>query len=198
MSNTDQPARPSSCAAGSAPWRANDLRLAFAGGVGAAATAGLLEVSSASWKLVVAALLLGICLGVVVADVIRRRRLSLVARACRAVENGDLRQTVPEQGDRHLVEIARTINGMAADFQEVLLLFEHLTQSVSSTAEDLEKQLMNRVDASVEDRKQAADVVSGLNQLQVAVREYKYFRISLQDGRIVDTGIEKPSGKSAG
>ncbi len=191
-------ARSHALAAEHASTLTEDLRLALAGGVAAAAAAALLAASSVSWEAAIAAFVLGACVAGAAIGLMRWRHLSAAARACRAIRGGDLGQTVPEQGDRYLVESAQTINGMTVDFQEVLLMFEDLTRSASRAAGELEKRLMDDIGAPLEDQKRAADVVSGLNQMQTAVREYKLYRISLEDGRIVDTGIAKPSGEHAG
>ncbi len=98
------------------------------------------------------------------------RPLVRTARACLKIQSGDLSRTVPESGPASLRRIARTINEMSADFQEVLLLFAHMVR----TAEK-------------------ADPSGHTEEMSALIRDFKYFRVAIENGTIRDRGVPSPA-----
>ncbi len=104
------------------------------------------------------------------------------------IESGDLGRTLPEQGSRDLIEIARTMNNMSADFQEVLLMFEYLARSTARSAGDLDV-VLGECAATEADRKHGSELMAGLDRMQEVIRDFKYYRVRVEEEQIVDTGI---------
>lgn len=112
--------------------------------------------------------------------------LSRAARACRTRTATDLSRTLPEEGPESLRTLARTLNDLEADFQEVLLLFAHMVRSARASA-DLLRSL--RVDeASSPDGSSVHAVLEDIDEMQATIRDFRYFRVSLDDGVIRDAG----------
>lgn len=116
--------------------------------------------------------------------------LSRVARACRARAATDLSRTLPEVGPPSLRAIARTLNDVEADFQEVLLLFAHMVRSARASA-DLLRPLVSDEAGSPEAERIRA-VLADIDEMQATIRDFRYFRVSLDDGLIRDAGVSGP------
>jgi HAMP domain-containing protein len=116
-----------------------------------------------------------------------------LATACRQVECGDLSRTVPEDGPAPLAEVARAVNTLTADFQEVLLLFAHLVRSARLTVRSLQRHLRSEP-AHELDRLRAAQIMSDIEQMEEMISDFKYFRVRIEDDAIVDTGVSGRAG----
>jgi hypothetical protein len=114
--------------------------------------------------------------------------LRRVAVACRRIESGDLSRTVPIAGPRQLRCIARLINDMAADFQEVLLLFAHLLRSAQRSASLLALRESGRVSRQF-DAGRVDELIADIRQMHEMIHDFKYFRVRVDTDAIVDTGI---------
>jgi len=107
-------------------------------------------------------------------------------RATRKFDGGDLSPSAPEAGPPALRRIARTCNDLSADFQEVLLLFAHLSRSAATAAEFIrarksstDPHALSGIDAVLDD----------IGQMQEMVMDFKYFRVRVGDDGITDTGV---------
>jgi methyl-accepting chemotaxis protein len=110
-----------------------------------------------------------------------------VARACRSRAATDLSRTLPEEGPSSLRSIARTFNDVEADFQEVLLLFAHMVRSARASA-DLLRPLASDVTGSSE-AERVREVLADIDEMQATIKDFRYFRVSLDDGVIRDAGV---------
>ncbi len=116
--------------------------------------------------------------------------LSRAARACRSRAATDLSQTLPEEGPESLRTLARTLNDLEADFQEVLLLFAHMVRSARASADLLRPLAEDRSDSPDGPRVRA--VLADIDEMQATIRDFRYFRVSLDDGVIRDAGATGP------
>jgi hypothetical protein len=116
--------------------------------------------------------------------------LSRVAGACRARAATDLSRTLPEVGPSSLRAIARTLNDVEADFQEVLLLFAHMVRSARASA-DLLRPLASDATGSPEAGR-IREVLEDIDEMQATISDFRYFRVSLDDGLIRDAGVSGP------
>ncbi len=140
------------------------------------------------WVAFTVAFALGVGLATLCFWLLLYRPLSRAAAACRRIDSGNLNLTVPEKGPRPLRELAQVTNNTAADFQEVLLLFAHLVRSALHSARMLQIYVVGR--SGIEsDRRRAAEIIEDVHQMQEMIREFEYFRVRIDDGTIVDTGI---------
>lgn len=117
--------------------------------------------------------------------------LSEMAAASRSFSSGDLSLSVPERGPLSLRRVASVINNMAADFQEVLLLFSHLIQSALRSAKLLQSHVVE-ASGSEDDRRIAAEIIRDVYDMQEMVKDFTYFRVKFEGDGIVDTSIERP------
>jgi HAMP domain-containing protein len=115
------------------------------------------------------------------------RPLLRVRAGCRRISSGDLSHTLPEDGPTAVAEMARFNNSLAADFQEILLLFAHLARSAMSSARLLQEHVVDRL--GTDDRGRASEIIEDIHQMQEVIEEFKYFRVCFEDGRIIDTGL---------
>lgn len=118
------------------------------------------------------------------------RPLFRVARACRARAATDLSRTLPEEGPPSLRAIARTFNDVEADFQEVLLLFAHMVRSARASADLLRPFASGATGSSEAER--VREVLADIDEMQATIRDFRYFRVSLEDGVIRDAGVSGP------
>ena len=116
--------------------------------------------------------------------------LSRVARVCRARAATDLSRTLPEEGPPSLRAIARTFNDVEADFQEVLLLFAHMVRSARASADLLRPFASDAMGSSESER--VREVLADIDEMQATIRDFRYFRVSLDDGVIRDAGVSGP------
>jgi len=93
-------------------------------------------------------------------------------------------------GPPSLRAIARTLNDVEADFQEVLLLFAHMVRSARASA-DLLRPLVSDEAGSPEAERIRA-VLADIDEMQATIRDFRYFRVSLDDGLIRDAGVSGP------
>ena len=139
----------------------------------------------------------GLALAGGLAGVLLLLPLRRVARACRRLQCGDLSHTVPEVGTGDLRSVARTVNDLDADFQEVLLLFAHHSRSARETTRVLRQFLANPEGAQGDHARRLAEVVDDLDRMQATIRDFRYFRVVVDDESIRDTGIAVPSPAGA-
>ncbi len=118
------------------------------------------------------------------------RPLVRISRASRLIASGDLSQTVPEEGPGNLKRVAGIINDMAADFQEVLVLFSDLVRSARKSARLLQLHVVQQNDVG-KDSRHATEIREDFHQMQEMIRDFKYYRVRLEDEAIVDTGIKR-------
>jgi hypothetical protein len=140
------------------------------------------------WLVVVVAFSLGAGFTGVVFYLVCYRPLRLAAGACHQVLSGDLSHTVPEVGPAPLREMARVTNNMAADFQEILLLFAHLSRSALRSGQLLQVHVAKE-GASEADRRHAAEIVEDACEMQEMIQDFKYFRVRFDHGCIIDSGL---------
>lgn len=116
--------------------------------------------------------------------------LARVARACRARAATDLSRTLPEEGPPSLRSIARTFNDVEADFQEVLLLFAHMVRSARASADLLRPFASGATGSSEAER--VREVLADIDEMQATIQDFRYFRVSFDDGVIRDAGVSGP------
>jgi hypothetical protein len=116
--------------------------------------------------------------------------LSRAARACRKRTATDLSRTLPEEGPESLRTLARTLNDLEADFQEVLLLFAHMVRSARASADLLRSLATDEADSP--DGPCVRAVLADIDEMQATIRDFRYFRVSLDDGVIRDAGATGP------
>jgi len=151
---------------------------------------------TAGWPNRVAAFAAGVAATAAVFYVRLLAPLAEMTTACLSVKSEDLSLTVPERGTRNLRTLARVINGMAADFQEVLLLFAHMARSARQWVPLLERSVAgsNATDA---ERRMVAATVGQIDQIQEIISAFKFFRVTLEGDAIIDRGVN-PSRVPAG
>lgn len=116
--------------------------------------------------------------------------LSRAARVCRFRAATDLSRTLPEEGPPSLRILARTMNDLEADFQEVLLLFAHMARSARTSADLLRPLADDAADSSEAAR--VREVLADIDEMQAMIKDFRYFRVSLDDGTIRDAGVSGP------
>lgn len=105
--------------------------------------------------------------------------LDRVAVTCRRLGVGNLSATVPEQGPAPLREVGRTVNSMAADFQEVLLLVAHAARSMRQ---------------AINGQGERLELDRSLTEVEAMITDFRYFRVRLDGGCITDTGVCRERG----
>jgi hypothetical protein len=113
--------------------------------------------------------------------------LARAARACHFRAATDLSRTLPEEGPPSLRVLARTMNDLEADFQEVLLLFAHMARSARTSADLLRPLADDATDSSEAER--VREVLVDIDEMQAMIKDFRYFRVSLDDGTIRDAGV---------
>ena len=166
-------------------------------GVVASADSGALDAGSwPCWACALAGFAVGAAVSAGATLVCYQRPLARAGRVCRRVESGDLSETVPESGPSDLRALARVLNTLLADFQEVLLLFAYLLRSARTSMHLLHE----RVNAEAGDnasRSLAATILDDLSRMQEMVEGFKYFRVRIESGTITDTGLRPANGRAA-
>ncbi|MCG3192204.1 MAG: HAMP domain-containing protein [Thermoanaerobaculia bacterium] len=122
--------------------------------------------------------------------------LSRVALACRHIESGDLSLTVPEKGPRPIARVATAFNALAADFQEVLLLFAHLVRSAEASAHLLTRHA-GTIGVPSSDAARMNELVTDIHEMKRVIRDFKYFRVSVEEDAIRDLGLHESRHGSA-
>jgi len=138
-----------------------------------------------AWQLVAAGVLLGLWLAGVAAYVAYHRPLRRVATLCLRLTSGDLSPTVDESGPQSLKAIARVLNSILADFQEVLLLFVVLLDTARTSMRLLQEHADEHCDNTV--RSLTASVLGDLSQLRGIIGGFKYYRVRIEDGTLTHT-----------
>jgi hypothetical protein len=140
----------------------------------------------AAWGFVTGLSLAGILFLVAVLLPIAR-----IASACRHIESGNLSSTVPEEGPRSLARVAAAFNGLSADFQEVLLLFAHLVRSAEASAGLLTRHA-SALGFRGKDEERLKEIVTDIHEMKRVIRDFKYFRVSVDEDAIRDLGLHEP------
>jgi HAMP domain-containing protein len=143
-----------------------------------------------SWGLLVLGFLAGVACCAVIAYLGVLRPLRRTAAACARVAAGDVSQTLPEGGPRPLRATATVFNTVLADFQEVLLLFAYFLRSARSSLQGLESRVA-RAACDQEIRGLVSSVLVDVARMQDMVEGFKYFRVRIESGTIVDDGVVK-------
>jgi len=112
--------------------------------------------------------------------------LARAARACGRRAATDLSRTLPEEGPRPLRLLTRTLNDLEADFQEVLLLFSHMSRSARASA-DLLRPIASEASGSPS-AERIHEVLAEMEAMEATIRDFRYFRVSIDDGVIRDAG----------
>lgn len=113
-----------------------------------------------------------------------------VVAACRAIEEGNLETSAPERGSPELRTLARLVNGLAADLQEILLLFAHMLRSLQHAWSVLGTGGAGLSDDEREVLGAARDETA---RMQEVITDFKYYRVALRGGVFVDTGVPAPA-----
>jgi hypothetical protein len=79
------------------------------------------------------------------------------------------------------------MNDLEADFQEVLLLFAHMARSARTSADLLRPLADDATDSSEAER--VREVLVDIDEMQAMIKDFRYFRVSLDDGTIRDAGV---------
>ncbi len=107
------------------------------------------------------------------------RRVREATEAVRDLEHGKLGRTLPERGPRALRILAGSLNGVSANFQEILLLFahhvRHLRESIEA-AEPAGTQASRR------------DLLDELSEMDQVLHDFDYYRVRIEGDMITDTG----------
>ena len=82
--------------------------------------------------------------------------LDRIIKGTRAISNGDFSTTLPEQSQDELGELARRINELAANYQELILLSRNMT--------DQTKMILNK-DSSGESIDEAVSLLNDLDEM---------------------------------
>ena len=118
------------------------------------------------------------------------RPLGASARVANHVTCGNLSETFPDSGPADLKMMNRLLNTLLADFQEILLLFEHLNSSA-----------LGAMGRCVEDgsagRSDQATVRSALLEMKSVIESFTFFGVEVREGVIRDTSIERSLGGEA-
>ncbi len=107
------------------------------------------------------------------------RRVREAAELARAVEHGKLGQTLSERGPRGFRMLARSLNGVSANFQEILLLFAHHVRHLRESVE---------AGAGRGDLAGGQDLLDELSEMDLVLHDFDYYRVRIGDDSITDTG----------
>lgn len=146
------------------------------------------STTALAWMIGILAFLLGAAVSALVTLLWLHIPLARAAEVCLRLESGDISHTVPEVGPVQLRTLARVLNAVLADFQEVLLFFAHLLRSARTSATILGDRVQSDAcDNAI--RSLVAAVRGDLQQMQEIIEGFRYFRVRLEDGTITDAGV---------
>ncbi len=178
-------------------------RVVLLGAAAAALVVALVFLAGSlpAWGLVAG----GAVLGVIICAVWFQLRFSLplsrLQQVTRSLEGGDLSPTLPETGPPVLHMIARSVNSMLADFQEVLLLFAHLLRSTRRAAKRLQT-IRNGSSEDGGDREPADravdEIIESIAQMEEMIHDFRFFRVRIEDSMIIDLGIPARADRGDG
>ncbi len=137
-------------------------------------------------------ILLGASVGALLGYVLGRadclRRVREAAELARAIEHGKLDRTLSEQGPRDFRKLAGSLNGVAANFQEILLLFAHHV-----------RHLKDSVEARGAEAGRGQELLDELAEMDQVLHDFDYYRVRIEDGSITDTGplMRRPAETAA-
>ncbi len=123
--------------------------------------------------------------------------LARMAAICERMETGDLSISVPERAPRLLRPIAAALNGLSADFQEVLLLFAHLVRSAEASVQMLSHHASS-MNLKGEDARRLGEIETDIHEMKLMIRDFKYFRVSVDEDAIRDTGLPAHTRAASG
>ncbi len=112
-----------------------------------------------------------------------RKRIGEASDLARALEHGKLGQTLPERGPLAFRILARSLNGVSANFQEILLLFAHHVRHLKAS---VEAEAGRGALARGASRRQ--DLLDELFEMDQVLHDFDYYRVRLEDDSITDTG----------
>ena len=114
--------------------------------------------------------------------------LAGLTRATRRMSRGDLSATVQVHSENDFEEIAQTINDMAANFQEVLLLMGTTVGNLQSSVEEIERLIESDNAACSESlRKQVHAIKRDLELLSSVMREFEFYHTRFDGRKVVPT-----------
>jgi len=132
-----------------------------------------------------------VCFGAIVYLFFRNVTVPLagLTRATRRMSRGDLSVTVQVHSENDFEEIARTINDMAANFQEVLLLMGTTVGNLQSSVEEIERLIeSNNAPRYSEDfRNQVQAIKRDLELLSSVMREFEFYHTRFDGRKVVPT-----------
>lgn len=163
--------------------------LVLGGGlIASVARASQVNAGWCSWVVGLGGFLVGVAATTLAFHFRYQHPLARVAGVCAQLGSGDLSQTIPEIGSRHLRALVRVLNTVLADFQEVLLLFAHLLRVAKASVQ----MLKDRADANDGNamRSLVVDLVGDLGQMEEIIEGFRYFRVRIERGAITDIGLE--------
>jgi methyl-accepting chemotaxis protein len=132
-----------------------------------------------------------VCFGSIVYLFFRNVTVPLagLTRATRRMSRGDLGATVQVHSENDFEEIAQTINDMAANFQEVLLLMGTTVGNLQSSVEEIERLIEsdNAARYSENFRKQVQAIKRDLELLSSVMREFEFYHTKFDGRKVVPT-----------
>jgi HAMP domain-containing protein len=126
------------------------------------------------------------------------RPLARSRRIAEHVESGNLSETFPHTGPEDLRILNRLLNTLLADFQEILLLFAHLS---AEAIEVIDARDSGVTETASHDRTRWRTVRQTLAHMRGVVESFTFFGVQIRGKTITDAGIEdslSPAGHLAG
>lgn len=155
------------------------------------ANLGLASLKAQKIRMIVLLAVMVVCFGSIVYLFLRNVMVPLMGltRATRRMSRGDLSATVQVHSENDFEEIAETINDMAANFQEVLLLMGTTVGNLQSSVEEIERLIEsdNAPRCSEDFRKQVQAIKRDLELLSSVMREFEFYHTRFDGRKVVPT-----------
>ena len=121
----------------------------------------------------------GILVGYAWAQFYWKKRVGEAADFSRALEYGKLGESLDEGGHPSFRILARNLNGVSANFQEILLLFVHHVRNLRLS-----------IDAAGRGKiMKKQDLLNELREMDQVLNDFDYYRVRIEGDSITDTGV---------
>jgi len=118
--------------------------------------------------------------------------LETMTHAARAIAEGNLGVSVPSQGEDEVATLARALNDVAANYQEVLLLMGIRVGICRETLERMEKMLEDHNPSSGTDELEhlCRSVREELRTISDLVKSFEFYEVHFDGKKVIRNGLE--------
>lgn len=119
--------------------------------------------------------------------------LKKIESAIARMNDGHLEETVPVSSKDEIGRIGELINGMASNFQEVLLFTSAVSRGSKELLSNLNKEIDDATHPEVKERTDEGiqELFSQIGELDEVVHSFSFFQVKIEDGRVLDALIRE-------